>query len=378
MRRSTDRIITSHAGSLPRPPELLEQNRAKQRGETVDTARRAQLVREGVRDVVRQQLEVGLDSINDGEFSKTVFLDYTDRMSGFQPAAYNSSPLYRRRNMIEFADFFNELYPGRGGVGMQPTCVGPVSYVGQAAIQADIDNFKAALAGQQYEEAFMPAIAPGTFGRGVNQYYKTEEEFLFAIGDGDARRSTRRSSTPASSSRSTTPACRTPGTRIIPEPTHRGVPQVRPDAHRGAEPRPARPAGGPHPLPHLLGQLARPAHHRHPARGHRRPHAQGQRRRLLARGRQRRVTSTSGTSGRTRSCRTASCSSPASSATPPTSSSTRSSSPTASCATPTSSAARTSSPAPTAAWAAASTPQIAWAKLKALSEGAALATKELW
>ncbi|HLG12080.1 MAG TPA: cobalamin-independent methionine synthase II family protein, partial [Dehalococcoidia bacterium] len=183
MRRSTDRIITSHAGSLPRPPELLEQNRAKQRGEPIDTARRAELVREGVRDVVRQQLEAGLDSINDGEFSKTVFLDYTDRMSGFQAAAYTSSPLYRRRNMIEFADFFNELYPGRGGIGMQPACVGPVSYVGQAAIQSDIDNFKAGLAGRQYEEGFLPAIAPGTFARGVNQYYKTEEEFLFAVGE---------------------------------------------------------------------------------------------------------------------------------------------------------------------------------------------------
>ncbi|HWC30381.1 MAG TPA: cobalamin-independent methionine synthase II family protein [Dehalococcoidia bacterium] len=183
MRRSTDRIITSHAGSLPRPPELLEQNRAKQRGEPVDTARRAQLVRDGVRDVVRQQIEVGLDSINDGEFSKTVFLDYIDRMSGFQQQTYTGSPIYRRRNMIEFEDFFKELYPGRGGIGMQPTCVGPVSYVGQALIQTDIDNFKAALEGQQYEEGFLPAIAPGTFGRGVNQYYKTEEEFLFAIGE---------------------------------------------------------------------------------------------------------------------------------------------------------------------------------------------------
>jgi 5-methyltetrahydropteroyltriglutamate--homocysteine methyltransferase len=183
MIRSTDRIVTSHAGSLPRPPELLEQNRAKQRGEAVDTARRAELVRQGVHDIVRQQIEVGLDSINDGEFSKTVFLDYADRMSGFQPAAYTASPVYRRRNMIEFADFFNELYPGRGGVGTQPSCVGPIAYVGQAVIQTDIDNFKAALQGQTYGEGFLPAIAPGTFGRGANQYYKTEEEFLFAIGE---------------------------------------------------------------------------------------------------------------------------------------------------------------------------------------------------
>jgi 5-methyltetrahydropteroyltriglutamate--homocysteine methyltransferase len=183
MIRSEGRIVTSHAGSLPRPPELLEQNRAKMRGEPVDAARRAELVRQGVHDVVRQQLEVGLDSINDGEFSKTVFLDYTDRMSGFAAQPRGVTPVVQRRNMIEFQDFFNELYPGRGGIGREMTCTGPISYVGQEAIQTDIANFKAALQGLQYGEAFLPAIAPGTFGRGDNKYYKTEEEFLFAIGE---------------------------------------------------------------------------------------------------------------------------------------------------------------------------------------------------
>jgi 5-methyltetrahydropteroyltriglutamate--homocysteine methyltransferase len=180
---SKDRIVTSHAGSLPRPPELLEMNRAKQRGEAVDEAKRAELVRQGVHDIVRQQLDAGLDSINDGEFSKTVFLDYANRMSGFEPAPYTASSTYRRRNMIEFQDFFNELYPGRGGIGMQPNCVGPITYIGQDAIKSDIDNFKAAMSGLNVPEAFLPAIAPGTFGRGSNQYYKTEEEFLFAIGE---------------------------------------------------------------------------------------------------------------------------------------------------------------------------------------------------
>jgi 5-methyltetrahydropteroyltriglutamate--homocysteine methyltransferase len=183
MMRSTDRILTSHAGSLPRPPELLAQNNAIRRGEEVDQAKRAELIRDGVKEVVRLQVEAGIDSVNDGEFSKTVFLDYANRMSGFQPAPFDASPIYRRRNMIEFQDFFEELYPGRGGIGMQPNCVGPVSYVGQEAIKTDVENLKAALQGQQVEEAFLPAIAPGTFGRGANQYYKTEEEFLFTIGE---------------------------------------------------------------------------------------------------------------------------------------------------------------------------------------------------
>jgi len=82
-----------------------------------------------------------------------------------------------------FADFYNELYPGRGGVGRQPMCVGPIAYVGQSALQADIDNMKAALAASPAEEAFMSAIAPGTFGRGVNQHYKDDEAFLFAIAE---------------------------------------------------------------------------------------------------------------------------------------------------------------------------------------------------
>jgi 5-methyltetrahydropteroyltriglutamate--homocysteine methyltransferase len=85
--------------------------------------------------------------------------------------------------MIEFQDFFNELYPNRGGIGMQPNCVGPITYVGQEMIKTDIENLKAALQGQDVVEGFLPAIAPGTFGRGSNQYYKTEEEFLFAIGE---------------------------------------------------------------------------------------------------------------------------------------------------------------------------------------------------
>jgi 5-methyltetrahydropteroyltriglutamate--homocysteine methyltransferase len=124
-----------------------------------------------------------MDSVNDGEFSKTVFLDYADRMSGFVRAPRGLSPIVPRRNMIEFQDFYDELYPGRGGIGREMTCEGPIKYIGHEMIQADIDNLKAALAGQDVVEGFLPAIAPGTFGRGDNNYYKTDEEFLFAIGD---------------------------------------------------------------------------------------------------------------------------------------------------------------------------------------------------
>jgi 5-methyltetrahydropteroyltriglutamate--homocysteine methyltransferase len=183
MKRSENRIITSHAGSLPRPPELIKLNDARLRSEPIDEARRQQLVRQGVHDVVRKQLETGIDSLNDGEFGKAFFLDYAGRLSGFESRVRANAPVTQRRNFLEFADFYNELYPGRGGVGTEPNCIAPIAYTGQDAIATDIANLKAALEGVDYVEAFLPAIAPGTFGRGQNKYYKTEEEFLFAVGD---------------------------------------------------------------------------------------------------------------------------------------------------------------------------------------------------
>jgi 5-methyltetrahydropteroyltriglutamate--homocysteine methyltransferase len=182
MKRSTDRILTTHAGSLSRPNDLLEMNQARQAGQPYDERARMARVRSAVPEVVRQQVETGLDSVNDGEFSKFNFLNYAlERMDGLEAAPATS--VAQRRDFHKFAGFYDELYPGRGGIGMQPTCTGPISYKGQEALQADIDNFKAGLAASPAEEAFMTAIAPGTFGRGVNKHYPSEEAFLFAIGE---------------------------------------------------------------------------------------------------------------------------------------------------------------------------------------------------
>jgi 5-methyltetrahydropteroyltriglutamate--homocysteine methyltransferase len=185
MKRSTDRILTSHAGSLPRPPALLEMNRAKQRGEPIDQSAWEAEVRAGVAAVVRKQVEAGIDIVNDGEYSKGNFLNYGDeRLTGFERLPVSSGPTtFTRRDFQKFADFYRETYPnlGAGGRAVQPMCTGPIRYKGQAAVQFDIDNLKAALAGVDMAEAFLPAIAPGTFGRGQNRYYATEEEFLFAI-----------------------------------------------------------------------------------------------------------------------------------------------------------------------------------------------------
>ena len=185
MKRSADRILTSHAGSLPRPPALLEMNRARLRGEAIDRDTWAAAVRTGVADVVRQQIDAGVDIVNDGEYSKGNFLNYGDeRLAGFERLPVTSGPsTFMRRDFKKFAEFYQETYPnlGAGGRLVQPMCTGPISYKGQEAIQFDIANLKAALDGATVEEAFLPAIAPGTFGRGQNQFYATEEAFLFAI-----------------------------------------------------------------------------------------------------------------------------------------------------------------------------------------------------
>jgi 5-methyltetrahydropteroyltriglutamate--homocysteine methyltransferase len=161
-------------------------NRARQAGQPVDDGAWADQVRAGVAAVVRQQVEAGVDIVNDGEYGKANFLVYGDeRLAGFERRApVGAAPAPLRRDFREFAEFYQEAYPAFVGGGRlaQPMCTGPISYKGHAALQFDIDNLRSALAGVEVAEAFLPAIAPGTFGRGQNQYYRTEEEFLFAIG----------------------------------------------------------------------------------------------------------------------------------------------------------------------------------------------------
>lgn len=188
MRRSTERILTTHAGSLPRPPELKDFIRALQNGQDYDRAALDRQVHSAVDDVVRQQADAGVDIPSDGEQGKTGFLLYgNERMSGFEQVAIQpgESPRVIRRDQAAFSDFYEEYYKteGDGGPRWQPVCTSPITYTGHSAIQSDIDHFKAALQNVQVNEAFLPAIAPGTFGRGQNQYYPNEEAFLFAIAD---------------------------------------------------------------------------------------------------------------------------------------------------------------------------------------------------
>jgi 5-methyltetrahydropteroyltriglutamate--homocysteine methyltransferase len=185
MKRNTDRILTMHAGSLARPPDLREMVLAKSNGQPYDAAALARRLRSAVAEVVQQQIAVGLDSINDGEFSKTNFTNYArERLSGHEERSAEPGSALARiygRDVQEFAEYF----AGRGNLGgREVVCTGPLRFIGQAAIQADIGNFKAALQGVQEQEPFLPAVAPGTIEHWMkNEYYQSDEDFLNAIAD---------------------------------------------------------------------------------------------------------------------------------------------------------------------------------------------------
>ena len=188
MKRSTDRILTTHVGSLIRPPLLQEFLRARQKGDPLDQRAYAKCLTDSVADVVRRQAEAGVDVISDGEFGKSIsWSQYVlERLSGFERRSVKpgANPFQRGADREKFAEFYAELDASEGAATtMDSVCVGPISYTGQAELQRDIDNFKAALKNVQVEEAFLPVAAPASvIPDRRNEYYKSDEECLHAIG----------------------------------------------------------------------------------------------------------------------------------------------------------------------------------------------------
>jgi 5-methyltetrahydropteroyltriglutamate--homocysteine methyltransferase len=189
MQRSTDRILTTHVGSLVRPPELVELMRAKESGQAYDPQELAARVRSSVRDVVHKQAEVGIDIPSDGEYGKPSFSGYVnERLSGFErrPRDPRESPLLNwGRDRQLFREFYEAYDRATGSASGYPVvCTGPIAYQGQTAVQRDIETFKAALTEVHPEEAFIPAVAPGTIElQRRNEYYPTDEAYLFAIAE---------------------------------------------------------------------------------------------------------------------------------------------------------------------------------------------------
>jgi 5-methyltetrahydropteroyltriglutamate--homocysteine methyltransferase len=167
MKRSTERILTTHAGALPQPADLKQMHSAQMSGQPVDQTAFAKRVREVVAEVIKKQLDCGLDIINDGEVGKSNFSRYArERLSGFierQVKPEDRASTIFARDMAEFGDYFNKRMGSNRGDNLRRVfCNGPLKYIGQKGLQQEIDDFKAALRGQKYEEAFLPAIAPGT------------------------------------------------------------------------------------------------------------------------------------------------------------------------------------------------------------------------
>ncbi|HLF78109.1 MAG TPA: cobalamin-independent methionine synthase II family protein [Dehalococcoidia bacterium] len=187
MKRSSQRILTTQVGSLPRPVEVLQVTRGRELGKSFTDQEQA-VLRASVAEAVRMQADCGIDIPSDGEYSKSSFSAYAnERLAGFElKPGSRSSPSRDRKRFDEAYRIIDGLPSGTGtrtGTA-DVACTGPISYKGQDLVAADLANFKAALQGLDFAEAFVPAIGPGTFEmQRRNDYYKTQEEYLFAIAD---------------------------------------------------------------------------------------------------------------------------------------------------------------------------------------------------
>jgi 5-methyltetrahydropteroyltriglutamate--homocysteine methyltransferase len=188
MKRSDRRLLTTHVGSLPRPQDLMEMMEAKQAGRSFDEEAHAARLRSAVEEIVRRQAELGLDVVNDGELGKPSFVTYVhERLGGFEPGPPRGNPWARSREVQSFPEYYEAAArSGASPAGRQfrMRCTGPITYKDPMPLQRDIANLQAALRGLSVEEAFLPAISPSNIEDwNENQYYKTDEEYLFAIAE---------------------------------------------------------------------------------------------------------------------------------------------------------------------------------------------------
>lgn len=189
MERSTDRFLTTHVGSLARPENLLTVMLAKERGQPYDPDVFRDTVRQAVGDVVRRQQQAGIDVICDGEQGKASFLTYvSERLTGFETREEEGEDLWQEsRETLAFPEFYEAHRHYRSGIVAAPVrlvCTGPVEYCGQDALQRDISNLKSSASDGSIREVFMTAISPSDVeGQQANEFYKTDEEYLYAIAD---------------------------------------------------------------------------------------------------------------------------------------------------------------------------------------------------
>ncbi len=195
MKRSVDRILTTHCGSLPRPRELLAPLHARDAGEPYDREALAERVRRSVSDVVRRQVELGIDIVDDGEHSKASFATYARQRIGGLEKTDKVRPRLASvsRDALAFPAVYDEMklmFAARAAASGRPrgmsllACTGPVTYIGQQCLQEDIDNLRRALSACPAEEAFITAISPTNLEMYFpNEFYPSDEEYLAALAD---------------------------------------------------------------------------------------------------------------------------------------------------------------------------------------------------
>jgi len=185
MKRSQDRILTTHVGSIPRPPQLRQlaevAQKSPQDGQQFEAA-----LRESVAEVVKIQAKVGIDIVNDGEFGKSSWANYIlERITGFERRPDQLRPVYwLGRDRDRFPEVMAAEFPYLSGGVPTVACIAPIKYSNRSSIDRDIANLKAALRSVNVEEAFLPVVAPAsTAYDGVNEYYPTEKDYVYAIAD---------------------------------------------------------------------------------------------------------------------------------------------------------------------------------------------------
>lgn len=180
------RILTSHVGSLPRPKNLLDLMKARLAGEQMDEAAYDKVVTGEIATIVKQQADAGVDIVGDGELSKTGFFLYVrDRLEGFEIRPGEKFEIFAAE-VAAFPEYYEEYFAksmmGGNIAPMEPLfCVGPVKYVGQKALEKDLDNLKQAISGVDCVGAFIPSASPSCVG--YNDHYNTDEEFYEAVAD---------------------------------------------------------------------------------------------------------------------------------------------------------------------------------------------------
>jgi 5-methyltetrahydropteroyltriglutamate--homocysteine methyltransferase len=194
---SANRILTTHVGSLVRPPELVAFLKRQQGHESYDSAAYEACLQRSVADVVKGQAEVGIDIVSDGEFGKSISWSryVLERLAGFEERQDNIAgfrPRIAGKDRKDFTEFYDEYEAAQGFAGMGKdsgqlgtwVITGPISYIGQEALQRDIANLKAAMKQAGVAHGFLPVVAPASVVPArKDEHYRSEEEALFAIAD---------------------------------------------------------------------------------------------------------------------------------------------------------------------------------------------------